>query len=42
MVGAIGGAVYGTSGFPEEARETVSTVNSLDLESVAERLLALR
>ncbi len=42
MAGAIGGAVCGTSGFPVEARETVSAVNSLDLESVAERLLALR
>jgi len=42
MAGAIGGALHGTAGFPAEARETVATVNSLDLEPVADRLLAFR
>ncbi|QNE48533.1 ADP-ribosylglycohydrolase family protein [Glaciihabitans sp. INWT7] len=42
MAGAIGGAVSGSTAFPAEARETVRAVNSLDLESVADGLLALR
>ncbi|CAN5486633.1 ADP-ribosylglycohydrolase family protein [soil metagenome] len=42
MAGAIGGAVFGTAGFPEDARKTVVAVNSLDLETVADGLLALR
>lgn len=42
MAGAIGGALHGTAGFPAEVRETVATVNLLDLEPVAERLLAFR
>ena len=42
MAGAIGGALHGTAGYPAEARETVATVNSLDLEPVADRLLAFR
>jgi len=42
MAGAIGGALQGTAGFPAEARETVAAVNSLDLETVADRLLAFR
>lgn len=42
MVGAMGGALAGVDGFPEDARRRVSEVNSLDLESVADGLLALR
>jgi ADP-ribosylglycohydrolase len=42
MAGAIGRAVFGTTGFPAKARQTVITVNSLDLETVADGLLALR
>jgi len=42
MAGAIGGALHGTAGFPAGARETVATVNSLDLEPVADRLLEFR
>ena len=42
MAGAIGGALHGTAGFPAGARETVATVNSLDLEPVGDRLLEFR
>ena len=42
MAGAIGGALHGTAGFPTESRETVAAVNSLDLETVADRLLTFR
>ena len=42
MAGAIGGALQGTSGFPADARETVAAVNSLKLETVADRLLTFR
>jgi ADP-ribosylglycohydrolase len=42
MVGAMAGAGQGLSGFPESARATVTEVNSLDLESIATALLALR
>ncbi|MET4703480.1 ADP-ribosylglycohydrolase family protein [Frigoribacterium sp. UYMn621] len=42
MAGAIGGAISGTAAFPAEAREMVRVVNALDLESVADGLLALR
>ena len=42
MAGAIGGALQGTAGFPAAARETVAAVNSLELETVADRLLAFR
>jgi ADP-ribosylglycohydrolase len=42
MVGAMGGAIYGVEAFPPAARRIVAQVNSLDLESVADGLLALR
>jgi ADP-ribosylglycohydrolase len=42
MVGAIGGAVYGVDALPETARRIVARVNHLDLETVADGLLALR
>jgi ADP-ribosylglycohydrolase len=42
MVGAMGGALCGVDALPEDARHRVSEVNSLDLESVADGLLALR
>lgn len=42
MAGAIGGACHGTAGFPAAARETVATVNDLDLAEIADGLLALR
>jgi ADP-ribosylglycohydrolase len=42
MVGAMGGAIYGVDALPESARRMVARVNNLDLESVADGLLALR
>ena len=42
MTGAIGGALLGTAGFPLRARETVSAVNGLDLESIADNVLTFR
>jgi ADP-ribosylglycohydrolase len=42
MAGAIAGSVHGAEAFPVEARSFVARVNSLDLESIADRLLALR
>jgi ADP-ribosylglycohydrolase len=42
MVGAIGGAIYGVDALPEAARRIVTRVNHLDLEAVADGLLALR
>jgi ADP-ribosylglycohydrolase len=42
MVGAMSGALYGVDAIPLEARQTVARVNSLDVESVVDGLLALR
>lgn len=42
MVGAIGGAVYGSAAYPDAARDIVRRVNGLELESVADALLQLR
>jgi ADP-ribosylglycohydrolase len=42
ITGAIAGACHGAESFPPAARETVSTVNHLDLETAADQLLALR
>jgi ADP-ribosylglycohydrolase len=42
MVGAVAGACCGMSALPAAAIETVLTVNGLDLDAVAARLLALR
>jgi ADP-ribosylglycohydrolase len=42
MAGAMGGSLYGVDAFPPAARRTVVEVNSLDLESIADQLLALR
>jgi ADP-ribosylglycohydrolase len=42
MVGAIAGACHGIDAWPLEAVETVRETNQLDLEIVAEKLLALR
>jgi ADP-ribosylglycohydrolase len=42
MIGAIGGACFGTSGFPADAVATIRRVNGLDLAPLAKQLLALR
>jgi len=42
MVGAIAGACHGMDAWPLDAVETVRETNQLDLEIVAEKLLALR
>ena len=42
MVGAMAGAVSGVDGIPATARQIVARVNDLDLETVADGLLALR
>lgn len=42
MAGAIAGARSGVAGFPAEARRVVRTVNGIDLESVARRLVEIR
>ena len=42
MAGAVGGACHGAAAFPDEARDTVTAVNGLQLDALAEGLLALR
>jgi ADP-ribosylglycohydrolase len=42
MTGAIAGGCHGMGGWPPDAVRTVREVNQLDLDPVAERLLALR
>ncbi len=42
MAGAIGGAIHGVGAYPAQARDLVALVNHLDLERVADDLLALR
>ena len=42
MAGAIAGACHGMDGWPPDAVRTVQEVNQLDLETLAEKLLALR
>lgn len=42
MVGAIAGSVSGMVGFPLDAVQKIRTVNSLELETTATQLLALR
>jgi ADP-ribosylglycohydrolase len=42
MVGAMAGAIYGVDAIPAAARRIVARVNDLDLETVADGLLALR
>ncbi|GII58351.1 ADP-ribosylglycohydrolase [Planotetraspora thailandica] len=42
MAGAVAGACHGVDAFPAEVRETVTRVNDLRLDDVADRLLALR
>ena len=42
MAGAIAGACHGMDGWPSDAIRTVNEINQLDLETVAEKLLALR
>jgi ADP-ribosylglycohydrolase len=42
ITGAVAGACHGVTAFPAAARTTVTTVNGLDLDEVAEGLLALR
>ncbi|MFL4901988.1 ADP-ribosylglycohydrolase family protein [Streptomyces sp. MMS24-I2-30] len=42
IAGAVAGSVTGLSGLPAEAVRTLRTVNSLDLEPLTARLLALR
>jgi ADP-ribosylglycohydrolase len=42
MTGAICGASYGVRSFPREARDTVASVNGLDLDALATGLLAVR
>ncbi len=42
MAGAIAGSLHGMSGFPAEAVERIRSVNALDLEGKADRLLRLR
>jgi ADP-ribosylglycohydrolase len=42
MAGAMGGARYGLDAFPVAARRIVAKVNSLDVDPLAENLLALR
>ena len=42
ITGAIAGACHGVDAFPADARATVARVNRLDLDSVADQLLALR
>ena len=42
IVGAVSGAVAGLSGLPADAVATLRSVNDLDVEPLAERLLALR
>ncbi|GAA2626131.1 ADP-ribosylglycohydrolase family protein [Streptomyces axinellae] len=42
IAGAVAGAVHGVSGLPADAVATLRAVNDLDVEPLAERLLALR
>ncbi|MCW2919856.1 MAG: ADP-ribosylation/Crystallin [Actinomycetia bacterium] len=42
MSGAITGACHGVEAFPSDARQTIASVNGIDLETVAHRLLGLR
>jgi ADP-ribosylglycohydrolase len=42
MAGAVAGACHGAAAFPDAARKTVTSVNGLQLDSLAEGLLALR
>jgi ADP-ribosylglycohydrolase len=42
IAGSVHGSMHGSGAFPADARSFVARVNSLDLESVADRLLALR
>ncbi len=42
MAGAIGGACHGMKGLPADAVELVRTVNRLDLDGLASRLIELR
>jgi len=42
MTGAICGASHGVRSFPQEARDTVTSVNGLDLDPLATGLLAVR
>lgn len=42
MVGAIAGACTGMAGFPPDAVAVIRSVNRLDLDDVADRLMALR
>jgi ADP-ribosylglycohydrolase len=42
MTGAICGACHGAGAFPDAARRTVARVNGLDLDSLADDLLAIR
>lgn len=42
MAGAVSGAAAGLSGLPADAVATLRSVNDLDVESLVERLLALR
>jgi ADP-ribosylglycohydrolase len=42
MTGAICGACHGAGAFPDAARRTVAQVNGLDLDPLADHLLAIR
>jgi ADP-ribosylglycohydrolase len=42
MTGAIAGACHGLDQWPQHAVQTVREINNLDLETVADKLLALR
>ena len=42
MTGAIAGACHGMDRWPRDAVQTVREINGLDLETIAEKLLALR
>ena len=42
MAGAVGGACHGAAAFPRGARDTVTAVNGLRLDALADGLLALR
>ena len=42
MTGAMAGACHGMNGWPQDAVKTVREINNLDLETYAEKLLALR
>jgi ADP-ribosylglycohydrolase len=42
MTGAIAGACHGMDRWPRDAVQTLREVNDLDLDTIAEKLLALR